>query len=308
MSLHLAPNTLSRESESIFFIQRNGLRLHAAHYYPTSSFSDSSVSFQRPLICLPGLTRNTKDFDALAQTLSSGHKPRHVYALDSRGRGLSEHDPDWRNYNVITEMQDVIDFIFTYGLEKSAILGTSRGGLIAMFLAAAQPSILGPILLNDIGPIIDIEGLSRIALYVGRTPLPHSWSDAANLIKKIHMKSFPALPETEWAGIAKQLFNENNGRPSPAYDANLSYVISEMNKDPPPKLWDQFEALKPFPLMVMRGSHSDILSQETVAEMRLRHPNMIDIIVEGQGHAPWLRDKETITEIRHFLETTDRFS
>lgn len=306
MSLQQAQSALSREFESLFFIQRHGLRLHVAHYYPSNSFTDSSVTFQRPLICLPGLTRNTKDFDALAQALSSGQKPRHVYALDSRGRGLSEFDSDWRNYNVITEMQDVVDFIFTYGLEKSAILGTSRGGLIAMFLAAAQPSILGPVLLNDIGPIIETEGLSRIALYVGRTPLPHSWSDAATLVRKIHIKNFPSVPESEWAAIAKQIFNEKNGRPAPGYDPNLSRVISEMNKGPPPKLWNQFEALRPFPLMVLRGALSDILSHETVAEMRLRHPDLKDVTVEGQGHAPWLRDRETIAEIRDFLELTDR--
>lgn len=292
-------------SECLFFIQRNGLRLHVAHSYPSRTLDELSHSSLRPVICLPGLTRNTKDFDELARALSTGSNPRHVYALDSRGRGLSDYDPDWRNYNVTTEAQDVLDFIFTYGLEKSAILGTSRGGLLAMVLAAIQPGVLGPVILNDIGPVIEEKGLSRIALYVGRTPLPHSWSDAGNLVRQMNIKSFPAIPNEEWPAIARQIFNDKKGRPAPAYDPHLSNVIGGL-KGAPPQLWAQFEALRPIPVMVLRGGNSDILSEETVQAMSLRHPRLKHLTIPGQGHAPWLRDRETIGAISTFLEATDR--
>src|SRR5690606_914696 len=116
----------------------------------------------RPVLCLAGLTRNSRDFHDIAMALSSGENARDVYALDCRGRGRSQHDPDWRNYSIPVEVLDVQDLITLRGLEKTAIIGTSRGGLISMALAAAQPTIIGAVVLNDIGPVIERDGLTRI--------------------------------------------------------------------------------------------------------------------------------------------------
>lgn len=286
--------------ESLFFVQRNGLKLHVRMFPARHSSPESAAQYRRPLVCLPGLTRNGRDFDVLALALSGGPAARDVYTLDYRGRGLSDSDPDWRNYTVPAEMHDVIDFMTARGLAEPGILGTSRGGLITMILAAAQPSLVGPVILNDIGPVIEQRGLSRIASYVGRTPLPRDWSEAARLVRDMNIKAFPAVPDEEWEPIARQLFNEKSGRPAPGYDPELSRAFSVLD-GPMPALWPQFEALARVPIMVVRGANSDILSAETVDAMRQRHRDLTELTIAGQGHAPWLRDEPSIHEISNFL-------
>ncbi len=286
--------------EEIVFTQRSGLRLYARHYAPHRSDARSAAAYARPLVCLAGLTRNGRDFHELALALSGGDHPRSVYTLDYRGRGLSDHDPDWRNYALPVEMQDVVDFMILAGLAEPAILGTSRGGLIAMLLAAAQPGFVGPVILNDIGPVIESKGLARIASYVGRMPVPRTWTEAAALIRDLNMRAFPSLPDSEWEPIARQLFNERDGRPAPGYDPDLSRAFSVL-QGPVPALWPQFEALSRVPMMVVRGEKSDILSRETVEEMQRRHVAVVAYEVPGQGHAPWLRDADSIEAIAGFL-------
>ncbi len=290
--------------ESIYFVQRNGLKLHARFYAALHANPSSAGSPGRPLVCLPGLTRNSRDFHEIALALSKGEHARDVYALDYRGRGLSDNDTDWRNYTVPAEMHDVFDFLVARNLEQVAILGTSRGGLIAMLLAAAQPTMLGPVILNDIGPVIERDGLTRIASYVGRTPLPRDWTEAAAMVRDLNIRDFPAVPEQDWEAIARQMFNEKNGRPAPGYDTGLARAFSVLD-GPMPALWPQFEALTGVPVMVVRGVNSDILSAETVEAMRQRHPDLTELAIAGQGHAPWLRDEASISEIRRFLERTD---
>ena len=290
--------------ESLYFVQRNGLKLHARIYPALHADPGSARDPARPLVCLPGLTRNSRDFHELALALSRGERARIVYALDYRGRGLSDNDTDWRNYTVPAEMHDVFDFLVARGLEQAAILGTSRGGLIAMLLAAAQPAIMGPVILNDIGPVIEREGLTRISSNVGRTPLPRDWTEAAAMVRDLNIRDFPAVPEQDWEAIARQLFNEKNGRPAPGYDPGLGRTFSVLD-GPMPALWPQFEALTRVPVMVIRGVNSDILSAATVDLMRQRHPDLTELAITGQGHAPWLRDEASIGEIRRFLERTD---
>jgi pimeloyl-ACP methyl ester carboxylesterase len=287
--------------EDLYFTARDGLKLHVRRYSPAYA---SGVP-RRPVICLPGLTRNGRDFHELALALSQDPaSARDVYTFDYRGRGLSQSDPDFRNYTVPTEMQDVLDFITLADLHGASIIGTSRGGLIAMVMAAVQPSSIGPVVLNDIGPVIEQKGLSRIAAYVGRVPLPATWDDATKLVHEMSAKSFPGVPAGEWADVARQWFNERKGKPAPGYDAALSNAFSVLD-GPIPALWPQFEALKRVPVLVLRGQNSDILSQETVDEMRRRHPSLTAITVPGQGHAPLLRDGPSIDAIRHFLTSTE---
>lgn len=290
--------------EEISFIQRSGLKLYARRYPARHSSPQSARACVRPVLCLPGLTRNSRDFHEIALDLSSGDRARDVYTLDSRGRGLSDYDSDWRNYTVPCEMQDALDFMIARNLAGAAILGTSRGGLIAMVMAAAQPGFLGPVVLNDIGPVIERDGLSRIASYVGRTPLPRDWKEAAALVRDMNKNAFTAVDDSEWEPIARQLFNERNGRPAPGYDAKLGQAFSSID-GPIPPLWSQFDALKRVPVMVIRGINSDLLSEATVEAMRQRHKDLSELAIAGQGHAPWLRDKASITEVRRFLERTD---
>lgn len=281
----------------ITFTARDGLKLFARHY-------PAPGSHLRPVLCLAGLTRNSRDFHDIAMALSSGGRARDVYALDYRGRGYSQSDPDSRNYTVPIEMLDVQDLITLLGLEKPTVIGTSRGGLITMALMAAWPSAVGAVILNDIGPVLERDGLTRIAGYVGSMPLPSSWEEAARMVADMNRRAFPAVPDEQWAEVARQLFNDADGYPAPGYDPDIAKSFS-VTDGPMPPLWPQFATLTRAPLLVIRGENSDILSAATVQQMRARHPNCATLVVPGQGHAPLLKDAETISAIASFLATVD---
>ena len=284
--------------EEITYTARDGLRLYA-RLYPAPG------SKRRPVVCIPGITRNSRDFHVIAQALANDPvRPRPVYALDMRGRGRSEHDPDWKNYVVPIEMLDVIDFLTLRSLSGVGVIGTSRGGMIAMVLAAAQPSALGCVVLNDIGPVVEADGLSRIAGYIGRTPLPHSWADAGRMVRDMNKAQFTRVSNAEWEQVARQFFNEANGRPAPGYDPKLSNALSVLD-GPMPPLWKHFEAFKRVPLMVLRGENSDLLSVATVEEMGRRHPRFTAHTVRWEGHAPLLRDTHTNEAVAEFLAACD---
>lgn len=306
MEINSGGKSMTRSVETfreIRFTARDGLRLYGRHYPASAAPRDGAI--RRPLVCLAGLTRNSRDFHTIAEALSQrSSAPRDVYTLDYRGRGLSDSDPEWRNYNVPFEAMDVLDFLTVTGLHGAAILGTSRGGIIAMVMAAMQPKALGPVVLNDIGPVIDAKGLQRISAYVGRIPLPASWADAGLLVHDMGKRAFPNVPQEECVEIARQWFNEHKGRPAPGYDPALSNALSVLD-GPIPALWPQFDALKRVPVLVLRGENSDILAETTVTEMSRRHPALSSFTVPAQGHAPLLRDDETIGVVAEFLSATE---
>ena len=281
------------------FTSRDGLRLYARHY-PVPG------AWRRPLVCLAGLTRNSRDFHDLAVALASqDERGRNVFALDYRGRGRSQHDPNWKNYAILTELNDVLDFMVVKGLSHAGVIGTSRGGIVAMLMAVMRPTSVGAVVLNDIGPIIERDGLTRIAAYVGRVPLPADWAEATRLVRDINQRQFPAVPEAQWAELAHQAFNDDNGLPAAAYDPALAKSLAQLG-GAMPELWPQFAALTPVPVLALRGEHSDILSPATLEEMRRRHPRLETVTVSGQGHAPLLKDARSIRIIADFLERTDR--
>jgi pimeloyl-ACP methyl ester carboxylesterase len=286
--------------DDITFTARDGLRLYGRAYRARGGSS------RRPVVCLAGLTRNSRDFQEVAFSLSRhASTPRDVYSLDVRGRGKSESDGDWRNYAVPIEMHDVIDFMTVLGLFNAGIIGTSRGGLIAMVLAAVQPTRIGAVVLNDIGPVIEADGLMRIAGYVGKIPTPKTWVDAARTVRELTKRDFPQLTDADTEALARQLFNEKNGRPVSGYDTKLQKCLSVLD-GPIPQLWPQFGALSRVPVMAIRGGNSDLLSEKTVAEMARRHPDFTTITVANEGHAPLLRDAPTIEAIAKFFAAKDQ--
>jgi pimeloyl-ACP methyl ester carboxylesterase len=230
-----------------------------------------------------------------------------VYALDSRGRGLSEHDRDWKNYTLLVELNDALDFMTMKGLSGAFVIGTSRGGILAMLMAALRPNAVAAAVLNDVGPAIEPEGLSRINSYVGRMPVPADWDEATRVVHDMNRRNFPGVPAEDWRGQARAWFNEADGLPTLGYDPNISKTFSLMD-GPPPELWPQFAALARVPVLAIRGEHSDILSAKTLEEMRARHPRLDTFIVRGQGHPPLLRDSPTIATITNFLQRCDRES
>ncbi|MCB1511194.1 MAG: alpha/beta hydrolase [Hyphomicrobiaceae bacterium] len=277
---------------------RDGLKLYGRHY-------PAPGSRRRPVLCLAGLTRNSRDFHKLAIELSGdGADARDVYTFDCRGRGQSEHARQWQDYAVPIEMFDVQDFMAAHQLHQAGIVGTSRGGLITMVLAAAQPSLVGPVVLNDIGPVIDRDGLLRISGYVGRTPVPSSWDDAARMLAQANQAHFPEISGDEWREVARQWFNEANGRPAPGYDPKIARSFS-VKEGAIPALWPQFGALKRSPCLVIRGALSDLLSEATVAQMQRLHPRLATFTVEQQGHAPLLRDDPSMARIKRFFAEHD---
>jgi pimeloyl-ACP methyl ester carboxylesterase len=169
-----------------------------------------------------------------------------------------------------------------------------------MLMAAVQPTALGAVVLVDIGPVIEHDGLVRISGYVGRIPLPISWADAARMVRDLNRRHFPDVPEHQWEDVARQWYNERNGKPAQGYDQKLGKALSVLY-EPVPALWPQFEALKRVPVLVVRGENSDVLAASTVDEMRRRHPALATVTVPSQGHAPLLKDVSTIEAIRHFL-------
>ena len=295
----LPPIPEQQNWRDITYTARDGLRLYARHY-------PAPGSRLRPVVCLAGLTRNSRDFHDIASVLSSAAQPhpRHVYALDYRGRGRSAYDPDWRNYQVLNELLDVLDFMTIAGLADAAIIGTSRGGILAMVMAAARPGNIGAVVLNDIGPLIEREGLLRIISYVGRVPLPATWREAGELVRSMNQRHFPAIPDHMWESIARQFYSDEDGRPAHGYDQALNKSASVLD-GPLPELWPQFKALSSIPAMVLRGEMSDILSVATAERMQREHPDLELLTVAGQGHAPLLRDQASILAIRDFLSRAD---
>jgi len=276
---------------------RDGLRLYARHY-------PAPGSSRTPVLCLAGLTRNSRDFHDLASYLSQGARARPVYTLDYRGRGKSDWDRNWKNYAVPVEALDVIDFLAFADLKEVAVIGTSRGGLVAMLMAAAQPSSISLLVLNDIGSVIERDGLMRIASYVGRVPLPRDWAEATNIARDVNKRSFPEIEERVWEEIARQWYNEKRGKPAPGYDPMLRNALSVLD-GPVPELWPQFEALTRIPVLVVRGENSDILSARTIERMAERHSALEQFTVPKQGHAPLLKDRATQDAIAMFIQRVD---
>jgi pimeloyl-ACP methyl ester carboxylesterase len=282
-----------------YFSARDGLRLYARHY-------PAPASPRRPVLCLAGLSRNSRDFHHLASVLATpGENARDVYALDSRGRGLSEHDRDWRNYSLLAELNDALDFMTMKELHGATVIGTSRGGLIAMMMAVLRPNAIGAAVLNDIGPVIEPEGLARIVAYISRLPVPADWDEATRVVHEMNQRQFPIVPMEDWADQARAWFNDDDGLPALGYDPNIAKALS-LDDAPIPELWPQFGALAHVPVLAIRGEHSDILSAKTLEEMRTKHPRLDVLTVRGQGHAPLLRDGSTIFAIQTFLQRADR--
>lgn len=287
--------------ESRYFSASDGLKLHVRDY---GSPLDPGI----PVVCLPGLTRNSADFGPLASALAKGlpGERRRVLALDYRGRGLSDYDRDWTNYTLEVENEDLLSVLTAAEIERAIFVGTSRGGLHAMLLAAARPAAIHAVVLNDIGPVVEPRGMARIRSYVGRTPAPRSTADAVDLLKRLMSEQFSSLDEADWTAYAKITFMDSLGRFGMRYDPKLLKPLQSLDLEQPlPDYWAQFDGLRNAPLLILRGENSDVLSVSTLNEMSRRHRGCEIHVVEGQGHPPLLLDPESIERIRGFVAKTD---
>jgi pimeloyl-ACP methyl ester carboxylesterase len=286
---------------SRFITAQDGLRLHVRDY-------DGPSGPRLPVVCLPGLARNSEDFHELAIALAGdAAAPRRVLALDYRGRGLSDYDPKPENYSVPVEVADVITVVTATAAAPAIVVGTSRGGLLAMSIATVQPQLLAGLVLNDIGPVIEAVGLLRIKEYVGKLPEPANFLEGAEILRTLAAAQFPKLTGADWVALARRTWREAGGRLVTTYDVALSSALDAFDPGQPlPTMWPQFDALAGLPLLVIRGVNSDILSATTVAMMQERHPGMKTLLVADQGHAPLLDDPDTIGRIASFATACDR--
>lgn len=259
------------------FATPDGLSLH---------YTDAGTGV--PILCLAGLTRTGADFDYVAPHLSSNRLIR----MDYRGRGASDHAP-WQTYSIAQEAQDALALLDHLALEKVAILGTSRGGLIAMVIAVTARHRLSGVALNDIGPEIAPEGLAVIADYVGRNPPQKTHAEVAHAMAT-RMAGFANVPESRWLEEARKHYRETPSGLEITYDPDLARAVAEAGTQPAPDLWPLFDALDGLPLALIRGANSDLLARTTADEMRRRRPDMIFAEVPDRGHIPFLDEPAAV--------------
>ncbi|GAA4181966.1 alpha/beta fold hydrolase [Shinella granuli] len=283
--------------ESRFFSAEDGVLLHARDYAP------ATAGGRLPLVCLPGLSRNARDFHPLALRLARDPaEPRRVIALDYRGRGLSGREADPASYNVAVECRDALTVLSALGLTRALFAGTSRGGLILHVMAAVEPGCIAGAILNDIGPQIEADGLREINDYLSRTSAPASFEAAAEGLKAIHGATFPALAPADWHDMAEAIYAERDGRIVADFDPRLTDQLKAIDFSKPlPTLWPQFELLAKKPLLVVRGERSRLFSRQTLARMAAHAATVQTLTAPGQGHAPLLHHADVFPSVRAFL-------
>ncbi|HEY4265171.1 MAG TPA: alpha/beta hydrolase [Micropepsaceae bacterium] len=287
--------------EEHFTLSHDGLRL----FYRDYAGPPAQMPARPPVLCIPGLSRNSRDFDFIAGHIA---QTRRVLVTDLRGRGQSDYDPDPRNYSVPVETGDVMQILGTAGIAQVVVLGTSRGGVIAMTLAALAPAVLAGAILNDMGAQLEAAGLERIYAVMRSPPSFSNWEDAASALRRTNMALFPNVSDERWRVFAHALYREENGRVVGDYDPKFPGAILEGRGTNPRNpagaadLWKWFGALAAIPALVLRGENSELLSAETIAAMKTAKPDLVSITVKDRAHVPFLDEPEAVFAIDAFLE------
>lgn len=277
--------------EDYYFASVDGLRLYCRAYGPTRR---DSV----PILCLPGLTRNSRDFTDFATRLSARTE---VLAADLRGRGLSAWDPDPTHYQLANYVRDAWTLLDSRHAQRVLIVGTSLGALMGMVMAAMQPQRIAGVVLNDAGPQFDPAGLRRIAGYAGKLPPVSSWAEAAAQTRSVYEIALPGLSDQQWLDYARRGYRENaEGVPIPDVDPRIGDAIKGASAAPA-DLWPLYAQIKSVPMLVIRGALSDLLSADTVMRMAREKPDLQHVTVAGRGHTPLLDEPECVAAIDAFL-------
>ncbi len=251
-----------------------------------------------PVICLPGLTRNSRDFEELALRLEGR---RRVITPDLRGRGYSEYDPNWQNYHPGTYIKDTWRLLDTLGIDRVVIVGTSLGGLCAMAMSKENNARIAGVVMNDVGPEIGAEGLKRIQGYTGLLPPVTTWEEAANQTREVYGQWLPGLSPYDWLNLARRGYREHDGVPRLDFDPNVGRAVREVGPqkgDP----WANFASLENTPVTLLWGVDSDILTKEICDKMLAVKADLEVVPVANRGHVPLLDEPECVAAIDAMLE------
>ncbi len=281
--------------EDRFWTSRDGLKLHYRDYPALGPGRED----RPPLVCLPGLTRNGRDFEGLAALLAGEWR---VLCIDNRGRGDSAYAKDSATYNPLVYVDDLTALLDEQGIESFVAIGTSLGGLMTMIMAMTAPQRLAGAVLNDVGPELDPAGLERIKDYVGQGRSYSTWMHAARALQEAQGAVFPDFDLTEWLTMAKRcMVVGSNGRIVFDYDMKIAEPFSQPGGEAGVDLWPGIEGLKGKPVLLLRGEQSDILAAKTLIAMNARLPDSEAVTVPRVGHAPTLDEPEAVAAIERLL-------
>ncbi|AKM06686.1 alpha/beta fold hydrolase [Pelagerythrobacter marensis] len=270
-----------------FWESPDGLKLHYRDY--------DGRADRAPVVCMHGLTRNARDFAALAGHLAGD---RRVLVPEMRGRGESEYARDTASYTPATYVADVEALLAQEGIERFVAVGTSLGGLMTMLFAAADPARIAGAVLNDIGPEVETAGLARIGEYLGQARNFPTWMHAARALEEVHAPAHPGFDTEDWIAMAKRgMAVQPNGRIAFDYDMAIAEPFQGGEGAAAPDLWPAFDALASAPLLIVRGALSDLLSDATAQAMVARHGDAELVTVPDVGHAPLLDEPEALAAI-----------
>jgi len=277
----------------------DGLTLFARDYPPAGG------PVGLPVICLHGLTRNSRDFEDIAPIIASWG--RRVIVPDVRGRGQSERDPDPAHYHPKVYARDMAAMMTELGVERAVFIGTSMGGIITMTLMAIRPRAIAAAILNDVGPAVSPQGIARILGYAGKPARIRNWDDAADYVRRTNEVAFPAPGQMDWHRFARRTFRDGENGPVLDYDPAIGANLAK----PPGRfaLWLArflFRRLaRRRPTLLIRGALSDVIDEGIAGRMQQMAPSLQRVDIAGVGHAPMLDEPEAVDAIRQFLRTVD---
>ena len=261
--------------------------------------TDGERSSAAPLVCLPGLTRNSRDFAVIAERHA---RRRFVVRLDFRGRGRSDVDPTAATYTPDTYASDVLAVLDALGIATGVLLGTSLGGSIAMLTAARHPTRVAGVILNDVGPKLESAGFARIQSYAGKLPSNATWSDALAQVRSLAGDGASLIPDATWQRMVHEQYREfAPGDIRPDHDPRIVDAMAGVDANDIGTTWPLFDALASTPTLVLRGARSDLFAADTVAEMQRRKPDLVAVTVADRGHCPLLDEPEATAALDAFL-------
>ena len=274
-----------------FWNSSDGLRLHYRDY--------AGPADRPPILCLPGLTRNARDFEPVADRLAGNWR---VLAIEFRGRGLSQHDPNPANYVPHIYAADVLKLLDQLGIADAVFIGTSLGGIVTMLIGTTDSERIAGAVINDIGPVIEDAGVERLRTYVGKNAGWSSWAEAAEAAAERNRTVFPHYTTEQWEALARRLASERpDGTIQADYDMAISQVFADNKGAPETDPWPLIDGLRDKPVLIVRGETSDLLSSESAIRMRDSLPKAELVTVPGIGHAPVLDEPEAAAGIDRLL-------